>query len=103
MRSLERLRHVIGSRGQGSSVLIDIVEYEPNAVVPARYHLVDCASVVVRGAVEIADEVEQVGSARFRTAGTGYGPLRAGPEGCTIIDVFALGDLEPGVVPAPVC
>ena len=40
--------------------------------------------------------MHRVGSVRFVAAGTVYGPLIAGPEGTTLIDVFADRD---GVIP----
>ena len=39
----------------------------------------------------------EVGSIRVVDAGTAYGPLLAGPEGCTVIEVFATGVPDPSV------
>ena len=91
---------LIGSPQDGNSVLMVVVDYEPNAHVDTHYHLVDYASFVVRGSIEITRRIEEVGSMRFVSAGTAYGPLRAGEEGCTVVDVFALGAGGPELVRA---
>ena len=83
---------MIGDPRNGDSVAVFIVDFAPGAVVGAHSHRVDYTSVVVRGSIQVTKKVETVGSIRFVTRGTGYGPLVAGPEGCTVMEVFALGD-----------
>lgn len=98
--ALKNVNHFIGDQAEKNSVMMTIVEYAPNAVVEPHYHLVDYASVVVRGSIEITKKQEHVGAIRLVKAGVGYGPLRAGPEGCTVLDIFALGDRDPSAVSA---
>ena len=83
---------MIGDPDNGDSVAVFVVDFAPGAVVGAHAHRVDYTSVVVRGSIQVTKKIETTGSIRFVTAGTGYGPLVAGPEGCTVIEVFALGD-----------
>ncbi|GIX30849.1 MAG: hypothetical protein KatS3mg124_1321 [Porticoccaceae bacterium] len=71
--------------------LILVVHYEPGCVVDAHYHGADYCSIVVEGSLKVAGVEHRVGSMRFVRAGTVYGPLVAGPEGATVIDVFAVG------------
>lgn len=108
---LRSVGHLIGDRDKGDSVLVAVVDYAPHAEVPAHSHLVDYISVVVRGSIEVTKRQEGVGSIRIVRAGTGYGPLKAGPEGCTAVDIFALGGrgreaaaaqyLRPAAAPPP--
>lgn len=91
--ALRSSQHYIGDQAKGNSVLLTLVYYEPGAEVPAHFHLVDYASLVLEGSIEITRRDETLGALRLVDAGTGYGPLRAGPTGCTVLDIFALGDL----------
>jgi len=88
------LQYVMERIGQdpegGTGVLV--VRYDPNCVVGVHYHNCDYCSVIVEGSIKIGHETHEVGSMRFVKAGTVYGPLIAGPEGCTAIDVFAVGN-----------
>lgn len=90
----ESLQYVMERIGQnpenGTGVLV--VRYDPNAVIGVHYHDCDYCSVVVEGSIEISRVKHQTGSMRFVKAGTVYGPLVAGPEGCTMIDIFAVGN-----------
>ena len=90
----ESLQYVMERIGQnpdgGTGVLV--VRYDPNCKVGVHYHEADYCSIVVEGSIEISHVKHEVGSMRFVKAGTVYGPLIAGPEGCTVIDVFAVGN-----------
>ncbi len=100
LHDLKSCRFMIGDPDNSDSVAVVVVEYAPGAVVGAHFHRTDYTSVVVRGSMKVTNKVEQTGSIRFVTAGTGYGPLVAGPEGCTVIDIFTLGDKTPDFIGA---
>lgn len=89
----DSLQYVMERIGQdpenGTGVLV--VRYDPNCVIGVHYHKCDYCSVVVEGSIEISHVRHAVGSMRFVKAGTVYGPLIAGPDGCTMIDIFAVG------------
>ena len=72
-----------------------VLKYEPGSEVAPHYHETDYFSIVVKGSMEITRRHHGVGSVRFVKGGTVYGPLRAGPEGCTVIDIFATGTPDP--------
>ena len=84
----------VGADERGTTAYMSVVRYEPNARIEAHYHHCDYCSVVVEGWIEVTRKRHDVGSVRVVKAGTVYGPLIAGPEGCTVIDTFATG--EPG-------
>ena len=90
--SLRSTEYVIGDPTTGNALLLLFAEYGPEATVNVHSHLVDYASIVLSGSIEVTRRIEEVGSIRLVSAGTAYGPLRAGPEGCTVLDVFALGE-----------
>jgi hypothetical protein len=77
------------------ATLILVVKYDAGAEVGVHYHGCDYCSIVVEGSIEVTRRVHGVGSMRFVKANTAYGPLKAGPEGCTVIDVFATGRADP--------
>ena len=81
----------LGVDDQGASTTVMVVRYEPGSEVRPHYHDLDYCSIVVEGAIEVTRQHHGVGSMRLVKAGTAYGPLRAGPDGCTVIDVFATG------------
>ncbi len=88
--SLQYCRERIGlDPDEGTGVLV--VRYDPGCEIGVHYHNCDYCSVVVEGSIKISHVKHEVGSMRFVKAGTLYGPLIAGPEGCTVIDIFAIG------------
>ncbi len=80
---------------EGSAMQVVVIRYEPNSEVGTHYHETDYCSIVVKGSIEITRRHHEVGSVRLVKAGTAYGPLRVGPEGCTVIDIFATGKPDP--------
>ena len=80
--------------GAGATTVI-VVHYDPGSRVEPHYHQADYCSIVVQGSITVTRREHGVGSMRVVKAGTAYGPLIAGPEGCTVIDVFATGVPDP--------
>lgn len=79
-----------GDVGQETQAVV--VRYEPGSEVPVHHHPSDYCSVVLEGSIEITRQVHEPGSIRVVKAGTAYGPLRVGPKGCTVLDIFAAGE-----------
>lgn len=78
--------------GQGPSApVVTVVRYAPEAKIPVHFHDADYCTIVVEGDLQVGRHWEHVGSMRLVTAGTAYGPLVAGSNGCTVIDVFGVG------------
>jgi anti-sigma factor ChrR (cupin superfamily) len=86
-----------GTEGQETRAVL--VRYEPGSEVPVHYHPSDYCSVVVEGSVEITRRIHEAGSVRLVKAGTAYGPLRVGEQGCTVIDIFAAGEQGTNYLP----
>lgn len=87
----------IGVGDTGAAATILVVKYEPGSYVAPHYHHADYCSVVVEGSIEVTRRNHEVGSMRVVNAGTAYGPLIAGPEGCTVIEFFATGVADPSL------
>jgi quercetin dioxygenase-like cupin family protein len=85
-----RYKHLPFGR-EGDETMALMVHYDPGSHVPVHHHPSDYCSIVVEGSIEITRKRHEVGSVRIVKAGTAYGPLNVGPEGCTVIDVFAAG------------
>ena len=88
---LQYVMERIGLEPEGGTGVL-VVKYDPGCKVEVHYHDCDYCSIVVEGSIEISHVMHGVGDMRFVKAGTVYGPLIAGPEGCTVIDVFAVGN-----------
>ena len=100
VKRLQRASLRLGVDERGAATTILIVKYEPGSRVEPHYHDADYCSIVVEGSIEVTRRTHDVGSIRIVNAGTVYGPLVAGPEGCTVIEVFATGVPDPAVTAA---
>jgi hypothetical protein len=94
-QALKYARFALGVDERGAATTILVVKYAPGARIEPHYHGSDYCSIVVEGSMEVTRRTHEVGSMRFVNAGTTYGPLLAGPEGCTVIDIFATGVADP--------
>jgi len=97
---VKRLKHCaipLGVDERGAATLMLIVKYEAGSHVDPHFHHSDYASIVVDGSIEVTRRNHEVGSIRVVNAGTVYGPLVAGPDGCTVVEVFATGVADPSV------
>jgi hypothetical protein len=83
-----------------------VVQYAASCKIRPHYHGCDYISVMVEGSMTVGGKAHEVGSIRIVKAGTGYGPLVAGPDGCTVLDIFAdrtgvmesnLAEYDPGL------
>ncbi|HEX3453087.1 MAG TPA: hypothetical protein VHS03_00565 [Gaiellaceae bacterium] len=93
--TIDYARFQLGVDELGAATTMLVVKYAPGCHVEPHYHGADYCSIVVEGSIEVTRRTHEVGSMRFVKAGTTYGPLVAGPEGCTVVDIFATGVAEP--------
>lgn len=89
-KNLRYLREYLGADPENGTLVL-VVHYEPGCEVGVHHHECDYCSIIVEGTINISHVDYGVGHMRFVKAGTVYGPLIAGPEGCTVIDIFAVG------------
>jgi quercetin dioxygenase-like cupin family protein len=83
---------VIARVVQGDQLTMAVVELEPNAVVPEHRHPNEQTGLVIEGSITftVADETRELGpGGTWRILGDTPHAAVAGPDGATVIDVFA--------------
>ena len=70
------------------SPLVILTKFEPGEVVDPHTHGTNYFEYVVEGEQTVGKTRFGPGDVRFAKAGTGYGPIVVGPEGCTVVIVF---------------
>lgn len=79
---------VIGDEKDPRATHAFIVKWPPHCRVDVHTHDSDYCEVIMEGTQKIGDVWYAAGDVRVAKAGTLYGPLIAGEEGCTIIVIF---------------
>ena len=73
--------------------------WPPHMIVDPHRHPVDYCEIILKGSQRVGSTWHHEGHVRVVKGGTGYGPLEAGPEGCTFIVIFAGGDTATTFLP----
>jgi hypothetical protein len=84
----------VGDADSDATPVAVIVEMPPGFVIMRHAHPCARFEVIVRGTLESEDKILRPGDVMVSAAGELYGPKKAGPDGCTTIEVFATA---PGV------
>ncbi|MCB2059641.1 MAG: hypothetical protein R3E09_17300 [Novosphingobium sp.] len=71
-----------------SSPLVILTKFQPGEVVEPHTHGTNYFEYVIDGEQTVGKVKFGPGDIRFAKAGTGYGPITIGPEGCTVVIVF---------------
>jgi anti-sigma factor ChrR (cupin superfamily) len=71
-----------------SSPLVILTKFSPGEVVDPHTHGTNYFEYVVEGEQTVGKTRFGAGDVRFAKAGTGYGPIVIGPQGCTVVIVF---------------
>lgn len=75
--------------GNPDRPLIVLSQLPPGYVEQPHTHDCDYVEVVMKGSITVGKAMPMVaGDVRTTKAGVGYGPLIAGPEGCTRMTIF---------------
>ncbi|HEY0958054.1 MAG TPA: hypothetical protein VGE05_02140 [Novosphingobium sp.] len=74
--------------GDPGRPLVVLSELPPGHVEPPHTHESDYIEIILEGTLHIGKTDMGRGDARSTQAGTGYGPLVAGPEGCVRLTIF---------------
>ena len=75
-----------------SSPMISLSEYPAGVERPPHSHETDYVEIVLAGSEQVSGEWLYAGDIRLVRAGTGYGPLIAGPEGSKVLVIFRHGN-----------
>ena len=81
----------VGMPDEDSSPTVFKVFYPPNCKVEAHTHECDYTEILLQGSQRVGATWHQAGDVRIGLANRGYGPLVAGPEGATVLFMFADG------------
>lgn len=79
------------TQGDEAAPTVFMVEFPPNCHVAAHTHECDYSEIILEGSQQVTRRWHHAGEIRIATAGTAYGPLVAGPEGCKVLVIFADG------------
>lgn len=77
-----------------------ISKFEPGVRVAPHTHDTNYFEYIIEGEQTVGKTKFGKGDVRLASAGTGYGPIIVGPEGCTVLIVFADGS-QAMTVPMP--
>jgi hypothetical protein len=75
-------------QGATDAPVVFFAEFAPGAVTPPHSHECDYAEIILEGSQQVTRRWHHAGDVRIVRAGTVYGPLVAGPEGCRVLVVF---------------
>jgi hypothetical protein len=81
----------IGLPGKESAPTVFKVYFPPDCVIEAHTHDCDYSEIILEGSQKVGAQWHYPGDIRIGLANRGYGPLVAGPEGATVLFVFADG------------
>lgn len=81
----------VGDPTSADSPTVFRVYFPPNTYVEAHTHDCDYTEILLEGTQKVGATWHKAGDIRVGLANRGYGPLLAGPEGCTVMFVFADG------------
>jgi hypothetical protein len=85
----------IGDRVDSSSPIAFYAVWPPHCKVDPHTHAADYCEIVLKGSQQVSGKWFNEGDVRVVKAGTRYGPLIAGPEGCTLLLIFPNGEWMP--------
>ena len=79
---------ILGDPDDPDAPVIFTGVYPPGSRTAAHHHVNDYAEILLEGSQQITNKWRHAGDVRIVKAGTGYGPLIAGPEGCRTLVIF---------------
>lgn len=82
----------IGKPSIDASPTVFKVEFPPDCRIEAHTHECDYSEIVLKGSQQVSGKWVHEGDVRIGLANNAYGPLIAGPEGVTVLIIFADGN-----------
>ena len=83
----------IGGFSEDSPSIFKVI-FPPNSTVGPHYHESDSTDIFLEGSQKINGRWYRAGEIRVVKGGTVYGPLVTGPDGATLLVVFANGNKD---------
>jgi anti-sigma factor ChrR (cupin superfamily) len=81
------------------SPYMSMVHFEPGHTAEVHSHMSDYCEIILEGTEQVSRTWYGPGSVRIARGGTFYGPLVAGPEGCTKLVIMRDGSQAKKVFP----
>jgi len=82
----------IGRPSDDHSPTVFRVEFPPDCRIEAHTHACDYSEIILKGSQQVSGKWLHEGDIRVGLAQKAYGPLIAGPEGVTVLVIFANGN-----------
>ncbi|NML91975.1 hypothetical protein HHL26_23535 [Sphingobium sp. TB-6] len=70
------------------SPAVILAKFEPGEEIHPHTHACNYLEYIVQGSQKVGKINFEAGDVRWAAAGTGYGPIKIGLEGCTVLIVF---------------
>jgi len=91
----KRVHVILGDEDDQESPQVYWAKDPPNITWDAQSHGADFVMFYLEGSQKVGDTWFSAGDVRVVKAGTVYGPITAGPEGSTVLLVFASANYKP--------
>jgi len=85
---IQYARFLLDEENAATSPMVILSKFEPGEVVEPHTHGCNYFEYIIEGSQRVGKVDFKVGDVRWASAGTGYGPIVVGPEGCTVLIVF---------------
>jgi hypothetical protein len=85
---LRQKRFTLGEDGDPTRPIFIMTYFPPNAVLPRHYHGDVFMDIVVQGTSNMEGETHGPGTVRYFPEKCMYGHITAGPEGCTLLEIY---------------
>ena len=89
---IETVSYRIGMPDDNASPTVFKLYFPPNCRVEAHTHSCNYSEIILDGSQKVSGKWLYKGDIRVGLANKGYGPLIAGPEGASILVIFADGN-----------
>jgi anti-sigma factor ChrR (cupin superfamily) len=85
---IQYARFLLDEDNAATSPMVILSKFEPGEVVDPHTHGCNYFEYIIEGSQMVGKTNFVTGDVRWASAGTGYGPIKVGPEGCTVLIVF---------------
>jgi anti-sigma factor ChrR (cupin superfamily) len=81
-------RFLLDEASAATSPMVILSKFEPGAEVDPHTHGCNYLEYIIEGSQRVGKVNFEAGDVRWAAGGAGYGPIKVGPEGCTVLIVF---------------
>lgn len=89
---------LIDPNDTADSPAVVLAKFEPGEEVQPHTHACNYLEYIVDGSQTVGKVLFNAGDVRWAAAGTGYGPIKVGPDGCTVMIVFQSASKSPPIL-----